>query len=67
MFAGALDRTSTNCVAVGVVAPLASLFYGVGTQPKIASFLIGLVCWGAAGVLLHFQARFVLEALDDAA
>lgn len=65
LLANALDRTSTACLTVGVVTPLAALVYGIGP----AAIKLGLVVisyflgWLTIAVFLHYLARRVLRKL----
>jgi hypothetical protein len=64
LLANALDRASTACVTVGVLAPVAALAYGVpagGPQPLTLVF--GAWVWLSAGIALHFVARATLGML----
>jgi hypothetical protein len=66
LLANALDRASTACVAVGILAPLSGLPYGTGVfREAIPPFylLIGSDCWLAGAVALHVLARRVLAGL----
>ena len=64
LFAGWLDRASTACFAVGVVAPVASYLYGATNIAPGALWVLSLVWLGAAAVL-HLSAQLVLKALRE--
>ena len=67
LLAGALDRVSTACVTVGIVAPAASLVYGFsGRFQAPAWFLsVAFVLWSLAAIALHLGARRVLGGLVE--
>jgi hypothetical protein len=57
-----MDRASTACVAIGVLAPLAT-----GLQGH-AIGILGIVAftgWLVAAIMLHFVARHVLRGLKQ--
>ncbi|GGD11393.1 hypothetical protein [Aureimonas glaciei] len=64
--AQAVDRASTACVAIGVIAPVAAAYYQAGSSsagwPALA---IGSIAWLAAAVGLHFGARRILNGLTE--
>lgn len=65
LLANALDRASTACLSVGVLAPIAAAIYTVaGTVPATLTFVIGAVCWILAAMVLHISARYVLRRLQ---
>ena len=61
--ANALDRASTACLTVGIVAPIAAYLYGVST---VSGWTLLAVCyvWLAVAAGLHLLARYVLGRLD---
>jgi hypothetical protein len=65
LFANALDRSSTACVTVGVLAPAAASLYGVGQQaPNSANLIVaGTFLWLGAAIVLHIFARVILGSL----
>jgi multisubunit Na+/H+ antiporter MnhG subunit len=64
LLANALDRASTACLTVGVLAPVAAVLYNVsGTQTAAWVFVLGAVIWLLAAVALHLIARVVLKGL----
>jgi hypothetical protein len=66
LLANALDRASTACLTVGVVAPLAAALYnfgGVTIQPWVV--VLGVVIWLSGAVVLHLTARSVLGGLTQ--
>lgn len=63
LFANALDRASTACFAVGILAPLSGLTQGqLHFAPPAAIAIAG---WFAAAVVLHYAARRVLGGLTQ--
>ena len=66
LLASALDRASTACFTVGIVTPLAGYIYDVsGFRSAVspAIFLLGMVGWLVAAIVLHLGARIVLGRL----
>jgi membrane protein implicated in regulation of membrane protease activity len=60
--ANALDRASTACLAVGILAPLATLLQGLARLPG-AGIAVSFTGWLAAAVVLHIGARRALRGL----
>jgi hypothetical protein len=65
LMAGALDRLSTGCFVVGVLAPYAAVIYGPATHISDDAFLFSLLSWFAAGAFIHYLAQWVLESLRE--
>jgi hypothetical protein len=67
LLANALDRVSTACVAVGVLAPVAGAFLNVpgADSPEIAQFATCALGYFIAGYLLHLLAIRVLRGLVE--
>jgi hypothetical protein len=66
LLVNALDRASTACVTVGVLAPVAAILYGAsGTSFGFWAFALGGVIWLSAALALHLVARMVLEGLKS--
>lgn len=64
LLANALDRTSTACVTVGLLAPVAAVVYGAsGTSLASWTFILGGIVWLFAAAALHLIARVVLGGL----
>jgi hypothetical protein len=66
LLAGNLDRASTACLTLGILAPLAGLPYGVSVLKEAVPLpfvLVGIVCWLGGAVVLHLLARRVLAGL----
>lgn len=65
LLANALDRASTVCVTVGILAPVAASLYGVGASlvPTLAQVVSGAVAWLMAAITLHIMARLALGSL----
>ncbi len=62
--ANALDRASTASLTIGVIAPLAAIFYefgGAGTNPILLP--LGAAIWLLTAAVLHWGARVVLGGL----
>jgi hypothetical protein len=67
LLANALDRASTSCITVGVLAPVAALFYNIsspGVRISNVTVLVGLGSWLGAAVILHLLARRTLGSLE---
>jgi hypothetical protein len=61
LFANALDRASTACLAVGIFAPLSGL---VQTQFRFSpAAAVAIAGWFSAAIVLHYAARRVLGGL----
>ena len=66
LVANALDRSSTACGTVGVLAPVAAVLYGAsGTSLEMWTFVLGGVIWLLAAIALHLGARYVLGGLKS--
>ena len=67
LVANALDRASTACLALGVIAPLAAAFYSVESNLPTWSLtlVVGTLIWLAAAVVLHIGARRALDGLSQ--
>lgn len=64
LLANALDRTSTACVTVGLLAPIAAVLYGAtATALQPLTFAIGGPIWILVALSLHLGARLVLRGL----
>ena len=64
LLANALDRASTACVTVGLLAPLAAFIYGATASSMTPlAYLMCAVSWIVAALTLHISARFVLGGL----
>jgi hypothetical protein len=64
LFANALDRLSTACFTVGVLAPVAGALLNLtGTSP--AGFGWCCVAYLIAGGIIHLLARRVLRGLRE--
>jgi hypothetical protein len=65
LVANALDRASTACLAIGVIAPLAAAFYTIDPahRPESLILVLGTVIWLTAAVALHWLARRTLGKL----
>jgi len=65
MPANALDRASTSCLTIGVLAPIAAALYGLSGNPVgLPVLIIGSSVWLFAAIALHLVARKVLKGLD---
>ena len=65
LFANALDRASTACLTVGVLAPVAAALYAsTGSIISVWTFVVGAVFWIFAAVMLHISASYVLRRLQ---
>jgi hypothetical protein len=66
LLASALNTATTSSFAIGVLAPVAAVFYNVGGSPvSLSSLVIGVVVWFSAAVGLHMAARFILRNLRE--
>ena len=66
LLAAALDRASTACVTVGILAPMAAVIYGLpGNSSPVWAFILATVFWLFAAVVLHMVARNVLGGLIE--
>lgn len=66
LLANALDRASTASLTVGVLAPIAAVFYNLSaTDTPTWVFVVGGVTWFSAAIALHFIARMVLKGLQE--
>jgi len=64
LFANALDRASTACVAVGILAPVATLLSGAAAaHPRPLPLLGSFSAWTLAALALHLLARRILLRL----
>jgi Zn-dependent protease len=65
LLANALDRTSTACITVGVITPLAGFIYGIAGFDTISASRSALyiACWFSIAAALHYCARRTLRGL----
>jgi len=64
LLANALDRASTSCITIGVLAPVAAALYAPrGAIVPVQVLLVGATAWVFAAVVLHLAARYVLSRL----
>lgn len=64
LLANAIDRASTACLTVGLLAPLAALLYGLSTSHVDLWFVLaGGGVWFSVAIGLHLVARFILRSL----
>ena len=62
--ATALNTVATSCMTVGVLAPMAAVWYNFGAFPIRISWLAsGVVIWLAIAVVMHYTARRLLGRL----
>ena len=67
LFANALDRASTACLAVGVLTPLSAVFFampGYSTTP-IWIIEFGVGAWVLCTLALHSMAMRALRGLQE--
>lgn len=62
LVAAALDRASTACLTVGILAPAAAALY-TSTGVPLAALVGGWVVWLVPVLALHWRARLTLEGL----
>lgn len=65
LLANAFDRTSTACITVGIVTPIAAVIYGIGGTTiqfggLVVSYFTG---WLTIAMALHYMARRILRKL----
>ena len=64
LLAGALDRASTACITVGLLAPVAAVLYGAtGALLAPVGFAVISSAWFLMAVVLHLTARRILGGL----
>ena len=62
--AAAFNTVATSCVTVGVLAPLSVALYNFGQNAvPVPTIALGAAIWLAIGVLMHYNARYVLGRL----
>ena len=65
LLAAALNTAGTSCITVGVLAPVAAAFLGVGNPAALWKVVVGCVCYLSAAVALHLLARRVLGRIIE--
>jgi len=68
LFAGALDRLSTQMVTVGTIAPIAAVLYGFSAPVAGLPFptlAVGALAWLGAGCVLHALAQLTLGRIRE--
>ena len=64
--AAAIDRISTACTTIGVLAPLAGAFFGGSPSvPADSKLFIACVIYLGAALVLHHAALYVLDGLEE--
>lgn len=64
LLANALDRTSTACVAAGLIAPATGIANGAAGAPHLTlGTVVGTIVWLSAAIALHLLARRALGGL----
>lgn len=65
ILANALDRASTACLSLGVLAPIAGAFYNVAGMNTSAfwPFVLCVLAWFLAAYALHLEARRAIKEL----
>ena len=63
LLANALDRASTACLTVGVLAPVAAALYSMGNMSPSWVLILTTLSWLAAAAVLHYAARRALGGL----
>ena len=62
--AAAIDRASTACVTIGVIAPVAAAFYSFGGERVgLRTLIIGTIIWLGTAAVHHLAARHILRGL----
>jgi hypothetical protein len=64
--AAALDRISTACTTIGVLAPLAGTFLGGPAMlPTEANLFIACFIYLGGALILHYAALYTLDGLEE--
>jgi hypothetical protein len=64
--AAAIDRVSTACTTIGVLAPLAGAFFGGAPNiPADSKLFLACVIYLGAALVLHHAAIYVLDGLEE--
>jgi hypothetical protein len=64
LLANAFNTAATSCFTVGVLAPLAAVFYKIGPGPvPFRSVAFGTLIWLSVASFLHYRARGILGGL----
>ena len=64
LLANALDRASTACLTIGILAPIAAAIYSVSSAFAFDTrIVLGGFVWSFMAVVLHRSARRVLRRL----
>ncbi|ABC23501.1 hypothetical protein [Rhodospirillum rubrum] len=65
--ATALNTAASSCFALGVLAPIAAVFYNAGgdVHVPLAVLVLGAILWIGAALALHLSARLVLKGLKS--
>jgi hypothetical protein len=63
--AAALDRISTACTAIGVLAPLAGIFFSEAAVPAGWKLYLACVVYLGFAILLHYAALLTLDGLKE--
>ena len=63
LLANALDRASTACLAVGILAPVSASLLGSGPTEAAGGLILSFAGWTATAVVLHLGARRLLGDL----
>ena len=62
--ANALDRTSTACIAVVLLAPLTNLIYATNVSSNGWAIFWSTVAYLSTALVLHHAALWTLKGLD---
>lgn len=68
LFAGALDRLSTQMVTVGTIAPIAALLYGFNAPAAglaLSSIAFIASAWLGVGCVLHVLVQLTLGRIRE--
>jgi hypothetical protein len=63
LLANALDRASTACLAVGILAPVSSSLLGAAPTGSAGGLVLSFAGWTTTAVVLHLAARRLLGDL----
>jgi hypothetical protein len=65
LLANALDRASTACLTIGILAPIAAAIYSVsGAISFNAKIVLGGIVWSSIALVLLMSAMRVLRRLQ---
>lgn len=61
-----LNTLAGATVTVGVLAPVAGMFYGISVPPRgVVEITVALCAWLSVGCILHLLARSLLGGIEE--